>query len=179
MESNSLQTHRSTFILTGTGLIILGMLAIILPGVMSLGVELLVGWLFLVSGLIQGYRSFKSQETTGFYPSLLSSFLSIVVGILLLVYPLQGMLTLTILLSVFFLLEGIFKIAFAMQVRQSEGWAWILFSGLIALAMAFIIWSGWPGTAVWVIGLLIGINMLFYGFSLLWIGLGWQDSEKI
>lgn len=168
--------NRNIFFAEGILFVILGTLAIILPGMSTLGVELLIGWLFLFGGIIQGVRAFKAYEQRGFWPSLLGSVVSIIVGVLLLLYPLTGILTLTLLLIVFFLLEGIAKIAFSLQMRPAARWGWLFFSGVLALLMAAIIWSGWPLTAAWVIGLLVGINMLFFGFSL--ITLAWSSHDK-
>lgn len=173
-----IQKHRGFFIFEAIAFIILGILAVALPGVMTLGVELFIGWLFVLGGLVQGYRTLKSREAPGFWPSLISSILSIVIGVLLLAYPLTGVLTLTILLTVFFALEGIFKTILAFQIRPAQGWGWLLLSGLLALAMAIIIWSGWPGTAVWAIGLIVGINMLFFGSALLTMALSSRESAQ-
>lgn len=174
-----IRKNRTLFAIEGFLFIILGLLAIALPGISTLGVELMVGWLFLIGGLIQGVRTFKAHNLPGFYPSLLSATLSIFIGILLLAYPLTGVLTLTILLITFFLIEGIAKIALAFQLRDLDNWGWLAVSGALALILAAIIWSGWPGTAAWVIGLLVGINMLFFGFTLLSMALSPNSkSEK-
>jgi uncharacterized membrane protein HdeD (DUF308 family) len=162
-----LRRSRSLFIFEGIAFILLGILAIALPGIMTLGVELFVGWLLLIGGLVQGYRTLQAYEAPGFWASLLSSLLSIVIGVLFLVYPLQGVLTLTLLLMVFFFVEALAKIIFAFQIKPVQGWGWLLVSGILALGMGLIIFAGWPSTAVWVIGLLVGINMLFFGSALL------------
>ena len=89
-----------------------------------------------------------------------------VVGVLLVANPLRGILALTLLLAIFFLLEGIAEIAMALKFRGIPTWGLLLFSGLVTLVLAAIIFLGWPSTAAWVIGLLVGINMIFFGFSL-------------
>lgn len=162
--------HRKFFIFEGFFFIILGILAIILPGVMTLGVELFVGWLFLIGGVIQGIRAFSSYRVPGFFVSLFSAILSVIVGVLLLVYPLSGIITLTLMLTAFFFVDGIFKIIFSFRMRPHQSWGTLLISGILSLALAFIIWSGWPGTAVWAIGLLVGINMLFTGCTMVYLG---------
>jgi uncharacterized membrane protein HdeD (DUF308 family) len=162
---------RRFFIWEGIFFIILGTLAVLLPVAFTFGVGFFIGWILLLSGIIQGFRTFKTRHSPGFWPSLLSALLSIVMGILLLVYPVEGVLSLTLLLTIFFAIEGIMKIVLSFNLRPFKRWGWLFVSGLISLAMAFIIWSGWPGTALWVIGLLVGINMIFLGFSQLFIGL--------
>ena len=145
--------------------VVFGCLAIALPQVATLGIEILVGWLFLIGGALQLIRSIQSRHAPGFGWSLFSSLLSIFIGIILLANPLQGILTLTIVLSIFFVIEGITEIGLAIKLRPLGAWGWLCFSGVLALGMAVLIWIGWPGTAAWVIGLLVGINMLFFGFS--------------
>jgi uncharacterized membrane protein HdeD (DUF308 family) len=86
-------------------------------------------------------------------------------GAFLLFYPLKGVLTLTFLLALFYFIEGIAQILFASVIRPLKNWGWLVVNGILALAIAFIIWSGWPETSLWVLGLLIGINLIFYGFS--------------
>jgi uncharacterized membrane protein HdeD (DUF308 family) len=168
---NTINRFRSIFLIEGILFIILGLLAIIFPGIFTLGLELFLGWLFLIGGLIQAYRAFTLRHTEGVLGSALSAAFSIILGLLLLLYPISGIISLTVLLMIYFILDGISKIIWGAQTRSRlTSWGWLIFSGLISLALAFIIWSGWPGTAFWVIGLLVGINMLFFGASLLGIG---------
>ncbi len=162
-----IKENRGIVTFEGFLFIILGILAIIFPVVFTFGFEQLIGWLFFLGGLVQVYRSYKSIGHRGFWPLVFSALLGIVAGLLLIIKPMAGVLTLTLVLTFFFFLEGIAKIAFAFSITKSKGWGWILFSGLIALGLGILILSGWPGTALWVLGLLAGINMLFFGSSLL------------
>ena len=166
-NTETLRKNRSLVLFEGIAFLILGILAIALPGLFTFAFVKLLGWLFLFGGLIQAYRTFKTRHSSGTWASALSALLSIVVCFLLLSRPIQGALTLTILLTIMFFLEGIFKIFMAASLRQYINWGWVLLSGILSLAMAAIIYSGWPGTATWLIGLLVGINMLFFGYSLI------------
>ena len=104
----------------------------------------------------------------GFAWSLLTAVLAIVLGLILVLRPISGVLTLTIVLAAFFLIEGISAILLAIEHRRHlPSWGWVLFSGLIDLLLAFLIWDGWPSSAGWAIGLLVGINMVFVGLSLI------------
>lgn len=171
------QQHKSLFIVEGILFILLGILAIALPGLMTLGLELLIGWLFIIGGIVQGYRTFKIRHVPGFYTSVISALLSIGIGIILLMYPLTGMVTLTILLIAYFLIDGVVRIATAFQLRSTQGWGWLALSGAFSLALGVILWSGWPETIVWGLGLLVGINMLFFGCSLLTLALSSTPSS--
>ena len=163
----TMREHRGLLLFEGILFILLGILAIGLPGLFTLGVEQFLGWLFVIGGAVQAYRVFKSYHTVGYGALLVSALLYLVIGVLMLIYPVSGILTLTAFLTVFFLLEGISKILLGFQMHGQVNVGWLIFSGIVALLMAAIIISGWPATGLWVIGLLVGINMLFFGFSLL------------
>lgn len=163
----STTVSRSVLIFEGILFIIFGLLAIALPGIFTLGLELTIGCLFIIAGIVQLVRTFTTKGTLGTMTALLSAVLYIVIGILLLSFPFRGVLALTILLTVYFVIEGIAKIVLAFQLKQFTGWLWLFLSGILSLALALIIWYGWPNTAFWVLGLLVGINLLFFGFSLL------------
>lgn len=162
-----LSKNRGLLIFEGIIFILLGCLAVALPGISTLSTELFIGWLMLFGGAVQAYRSIKARHADGFLGSLLVSLMYIIFGILLLVYPLAGVVSLTLLLTFFFIVEGLSKIILGYQTRANNRWGWFVFSGLISLAMAYIIFAGWPGTAFWVLGLLVGINMIFFGLSVL------------
>lgn len=166
---DSIHQTRTFFLIEGMLFLILGFLAVVFPQISTLSVELFLGWLFLLSGIIQSYRAFQLRHHgSSVAGAILNALLSFAVGLLLLIYPVTGIISLTILLILFFMLEGIFKIVWAIQYRESiHSWGWLVFSGLTSLALAIIIWSGWPSTAMWAIGLLVGINMIFFGTSLL------------
>jgi uncharacterized membrane protein HdeD (DUF308 family) len=177
---DTIRNLRSLLFVEGVLFIILGGLAIIFPMISTLSVELFLGWIFLFAGLIQLYRAFKWRERYGLWWPLLNAILSIVVGALLLAYPLRGVLTLTILLIVYFILDGITKVIWAISNRDIVPWGWLIVSGLLSMAIAYIIWSGWPGTALWALGLLAGINLIFFGASLFGIGYGMpKRSDRI
>jgi len=159
----SLQRRWKTLLISGIILIVLGLIAITLPWVFTLGIELFIGVLLLVAGLVQLIHLFQSRGLKGFLSTLLLALVSVIVGILLLTYPLAGMLTLTLLLSLFFLAAGIAKLILGIQLRPIAGWGWIVSSGIISLLIALLIWAGWPGTGLWVLGLLLGIDFLFAG----------------
>lgn len=169
---------RTFFLIEGILFIILGFLTVAFPGVSTLSVELFLGWLFLISGIIQSYRAFKLRHEHSALGAALNALLSLALGILLLLYPVSGVISLTILLIIYFALEGIFKIIWGLQYRRSiHSWGWLIFSGVMSLALAIIIWSGWPGTAAWAIGLLVGINLIFFGTSLIGMGLALPKKQ--
>lgn len=165
---NSLHEHWALFLVEGIILLILGLAAIALPPIATVAIEIIVGWLFLVTGIIGLISSFSMRKAPGFWWSLVSALLSDAVGIVLLAWPLSGALPLTVILIVFFVMDGVVSIMFALEhKRQLSGrWGWMLMSGVIDLALAGLILAGLPGTAAWAIGLLVGINLVFGGIAL-------------
>lgn len=162
---------RTLLIVEGVIFTILGFLAVALPGISTLSVELFIGWLLVFAGAVQLYRTIKGgSHATGFAGSLCTSILYLLFGILLLFFPVAGIISLTLLLTLFFIAEGIAKIVLGFQLRPFRQWGWFILNGILALIMAFIIWAGWPGTAFWVLGLLVGINMIFFGIALIFLG---------
>lgn len=163
----TIHAHWKLFLAQGIVMMVLGLLAVAVPILATLAVEIFVGWLFFVAGLFRAVWVWRSRQTPGFAWSLLTAVLAIVLGLVLILRPLAGVLTLTMVLVAFFIIEGIFSIVAAIEHRQNlRSWGWVLFSGIIDLLLAYLIWAGWPSSASWAIGLLVGINMLFLGLSL-------------
>ncbi len=158
-------------------LIVLGIFAVAIPQLFTLSIELLIGSLFVLSGLVQGFRVLKSGFIEGFWPGFIAAILSIVIGVYLLAYPVNGIIALTLLLAIFFLFQGVAQIVMGFNIRSTPGSTWLIFSGIITLVLSYLIWSGLPGTAAWVIGLLVGINLLVTGFSLFFMWAGARKSH--
>src|SRR5712672_1677311 len=175
----SLHEHWRLFLVEGIILVILGLAAIIIPPIATLAVELLFGWLFLFSGIAGAITTFMMREAPGFWWSLVSAILAIAVGVVMLLWPLSGVLTLTVLLITFFIIEGVASIMFALDHKRelSGRWGWMLASGIIDLILAAIILAGLPGTAAWALGLLVGINMLFGGTALIAMALHARSGD--
>src|SRR5499427_6709063 len=171
--ATSLREHWGLFVVEGIILVILGVAAIAIPPIAPLAVELLFSWLFLISGIAGAITTFMMRQVPGFWWSLVSAILGIAAGLVLLLWPLSGVLTLTLVLIVFFAIEGVASIMFALEHKRelSGRWGWMLASGVIDLILAAIILAGLPGTAVWALGLLVGINMVFGGTALIGMAL--------
>jgi uncharacterized membrane protein HdeD (DUF308 family) len=167
--ANALHRHWKLYLAEGIGLLILGIIAILVPPIATLAVTILFGWLLLIAGVMGLYTTYMLRHAPGFWWSLLSAVLAVVVGVLLLVAPLRGALSLTLLLIAFFVIEGVASIMFAFDHKRelSGRWGWMLVSGIIDLVLAAIIFAGLPGTVAWALGLLVGINMIFGGAALI------------
>jgi uncharacterized membrane protein HdeD (DUF308 family) len=175
----SLHEHWRFYLIEGIILMVLGAAAIIVPQIATLTVTIFVGWLFLISGLVGLYMTFRIRGIPGFWWSLLSAILAIVVGALLVINPVRGAFSLTFVLIAFFVLEGILSVMFALEHRKElpRAWGWMLASGIVDLALATIIFAGLPGTAIWAIGLLAGINLTFGGVAMAMMALQARKIE--
>jgi uncharacterized membrane protein HdeD (DUF308 family) len=167
--AQSIREHWVLFLVEGIVLVVLGLLAIIIPPIATIAVTIFLGWLFLISGVVGLVTTFWARHAPGFWWSLLSAVLAIAAGIVLLAWPVSGAVSLTLLLIVFFTIEGVVTIMYALEHKKdlSGRWGWMLTSGIIDLILAAIILAGLPGTAAWALGLLVGINMLFGGTALI------------
>jgi uncharacterized membrane protein HdeD (DUF308 family) len=176
--ANAIHEHWRLFLVEGIILVILGMAAILVPPIATLAFELVIGWLFLFSGIVGLITTFWMRNAPGFWWSLLSAVVAIAAGIVLLRWPLSGTLSLTFVLIAFFVIEGIVTIMYAIDHRgQLSGrWGWMLASGVVDLILAGIIFAGLPGTAAWALGLLVGINMVFGGTAMIGMALAAKHS---
>jgi uncharacterized membrane protein HdeD (DUF308 family) len=167
--ATSLHEHWKLFLFEGIVLVILGVAAIALPPIATFAVEIIIGWLLFLSGIVGLITTFRMWRTPGFWWSLFSAILGIVAGVLLLRWPLSGAFSLTVVLTAFLTLEGIASIMLALGHSRgfSGRWGMLLLSGVVDLILAGIIFFGLPGTAVWAIGLLVGINLVFGGSALI------------
>ena len=176
--SAAVKAHWKAFLFEGIVLVVLGLAAMIVPPLASLAVTIFLGWMFLISGIAGLFVTFWARQMPGFWWSLLSAALAVLAGGLLLAKPVQGILTLTIVVGAYFLAEGVATIMYALEHRRelSERWSWLLISGLMDILIALLIVVGLPGSAEWAIGLLVGINLVLGGASLVGMALSARKS---
>lgn len=169
--TNELKSGVNSSVIVGVLLILAGVAAIAFPSFSTLTAEVWIAWILVFSGVSKLVYAIQSRAEVGFIWKLLLSLLYVGTGVFLLANPLQGVLTLTLTLGIFLLVEGIFEIAFAFQVRPQSGWVWLLGNGITTLLLGGLIWSQWPFNGPFTIGLLLGISLLFSGVSRLSLAL--------
>jgi uncharacterized membrane protein HdeD (DUF308 family) len=171
--AGAIHAHWMLFLIEGIMLVILGAGAVILPVVATFAFTLVIGWLFLISGGVGLVTTFWMRNAPGFWWALLSAIVGIAAGIVLIRWPLNGTLSLTLVLIIFFVIEGIATIMYAIDHRSqlSGRWFWMLASGIVDLVLAGIIFAGLPESATWALGLLVGINLLFGGTAMIGMAL--------
>lgn len=178
--TQSMHDHWGLFLAEGIILCVLGFGAIVVPPIAGLAATIFLGWLFLVAGLVGVFFTFRARSAPGFGWSLLSAIAALFAGAFLLWNPFQGLATLTFVLVAYFIVDGgaIIFLAVAHRRELSGKWEWMLLNGVVDLILAGIIISGFPGTLVWALGLLVGIDLLFGGAALIAMASEARKSDK-
>ena len=167
-----LHRHWRLLLIEGILLLALGTSAILLPFLAGVVLIILLGWLFLLAGAIGLATSWTTRKVSGFGWALTSSILAIIAGAILILWPIGGLVSLTFVLAAFLLIDGIVTIILALNYRSSNArnWGWMLLNGVMDLLLAGLIVVFLPGAATWIVGLVVGIDMVFGGISLITIG---------
>jgi len=175
----AIRRHWVLFLTEGIVLVILGILALLAPVVASVAATVFFGWLLLLSGIVGLFTTFRARHAPGFWWSLVSAAIGIVAGVLLIGWPLLGTLSLTAVLIAFLFAEGLVTIMYALEHRNalSGRWGWMLASGIVDVGLGVLLLIGLPGTALWALGLLLGINLIFGGWALIYMALHARPSS--
>lgn len=172
---DAIAEKRGWFIALGIALSLLGLVSIAFPLVMTITAKVFLGWLFLIGGIVQAIHAFSTQSWGGFLWNLLIGLLYVFVGGWLAFFPLAGLLGLTVLIALMFIGEGVMKAILAFGL--DAGRFWVIVSGAISIILGIMLLSDLPGSALWAIGLLVGINFLFSGVAFTMIALGAEKSS--
>lgn len=177
-RAHPLQKKWLRFLIFGIVLIVLGAMAITFPLLATFTIEMIIGYIFVIGGIAHILHAFGTRAWSGFFSMLLAGILYLIFGIMMLVSPLIGALTITIILASFLIAEGIFKIVIAFQLRPLSNWGWMLFGGIAALFLGFLIWAQWPSSGALVIGLFVGVDIIFTGWAMVLIALTLYSAHK-
>ena len=159
-------------IFLGVLTVIFGILAIAAPLMTGLAVTLFVGFLLIFMGIARIVHAVKSQQWgTGIWGTIIG-LLAVGAGLVMVFRPGVGLASLTMILAVYFLVDGISEIIAAFKIKPDLGWGWELFNGLVALLLGIMIWRQWPVSGAWAIGVLVGIHILISGWTMIILGTG-------
>jgi uncharacterized membrane protein HdeD (DUF308 family) len=158
------------FLALGLVLIVLGTIGILSSWLFTLATVVFFGWLLVIAGAGVVAHAFWANQWSGFFLQLLSGVLYLVAGWVLAARPGIGAITLTLVIAISLVVQGAFRIGAALS-RRGDGWGALLLSGIITLVLGLMIWNEWPLSGLWVIGLFVGIDMLFYGWWLVTLAL--------
>ncbi len=163
------RSFRKATIVSGTILLLIGLAGILLPQVMTIALSVLMAWLFIGGGLMVGCMTWLGHRTN--WLAWLKTFVLILLGLLIAFNPLAGAAALGLILSVYFFLDGFAGLSLAFHLRPVKGWIWMLINGLLSLGLGVVFIIGWPFSALWLVGLFVGISLFLDGASLLILGL--------
>lgn len=177
---HSFERHWRLFLVEGVVLTLLGIIAIVLPPLASLFVAIFFGWLLFIGGVFGLVTTLIGRHAPGFWWSILSSLVAIVAGVLLFGWPGGGVLSLTLVLTAFLFADGVLTILLSLEYRRAlhGRWVWLLLNGIIDLVLAAIIFVGLPASAAWAIGIIVGVDMLFGGASLIAMALAARAATR-
>jgi uncharacterized membrane protein HdeD (DUF308 family) len=171
MTEAKVAEHWGWYLALGVVLLLAGMAAIAFPFLSTLAANIALGWIFLISGGAAVVHAFTAGEWRGFFLNLLIGLLYVVAGAYLVLLPPAGILTLAMLLAALLIASGVLEAAMAFRIRPHEGWGWVLASALAAIALGVLIALKLPSSAIWAIGLLVGVKMIFAGWSFISLAL--------
>jgi uncharacterized membrane protein HdeD (DUF308 family) len=170
VDIDGVRENRIWFYGLGIVFVLLGVLAMSLPFAASMVTAVVLGSLMVIGGLFQFIHAIQNRRWGGSFWAIVGALLHVIAGTLIILYPVTGTLALTLILGVFFVANGILKMIRAVQHRKTRAWGWLLFDGLVTLALGALIAARWPATAAWALGLLVGIDLLISGWSMILIG---------
>ncbi len=166
------------FLALGILLVVLGFAAILFPFVSTIAAKVALGWVFLIGGISHFIHAFGAQGWRGVLLDMLVGALYVFAGAWLAFFPLTGILPLTVMLAILFVVEGMFEVVLSFRMKPEAGWGYLLFSGIVAILAGVLITMGLPSSATWAIGLLAGINLLSSGWSFIFIALAGRDADS-
>lgn len=167
----SLRDNWGWVLTSGIAFVILGGIALSYSALATLASVFVLGWVLVFAGIFEAMHAFKIPRWSGFLLELLGAILYLVVGMLMIARPETGAVSLTLLIGAFFLVGGIFRAVTAATIRPPS-WGWLLMNGLVTLLLGLLILVEWPASGLWVIGMFLGIDLVFNGAWLIMLALG-------
>ncbi len=176
VDKNILEKFGSYTFLIGGLLIALGIGGVLLPNMMSLGVTIFFAWLLISAGILWAIHTYKNNPTH--IMDWLKPVLLFITGGILLLYPIDGVASLGLLLSIYLLLDAFGSFSLAQSHYPTKGWVWMAFNGIVSTVLAGLFLVGWPETSLWLVGLYVAISLIFDGWALLFIGWILRKEKK-
>ena len=176
--AEDVKKNAGMIIFLGVLTVIAGFLALVMPWAGGVGVTIFVGFALIVGGVARLIAAFSAGSFGRGTLAFIGGALCLLAGVLMVARPGVGLASLTLFLGAYLLVDGIFGAVLAFQVRPEKGWGWILFSAAMAVLLGFLLLREWPLTGLWAVGTLVGINMIFSGFSMISIGSAGRKLAK-
>jgi uncharacterized membrane protein HdeD (DUF308 family) len=148
----------------GLSMVILGTIALFITPAATFGTVLVLGWLLVVSGVVEAIQSFRVRKWGGIFLHLIGGVLGVLVGLLVVTHPVAGALAFTLLFASFFTIIGVFRLVAAIRLKFPN-WGWAAFDGAVTVLLGVMLWLDWPGSGLWFIGFAVGLSLLLRGWS--------------
>jgi len=164
---------------TGIGLVILGLAAVSAPAIAGEAVVYLIGGLLVLTGLLQLWTGLREETTVSKLTQVTQGALIGLAGVAVLAHPFYGLAALSLVLAFYFLFVGLWRIGTSFTYRPAAGWLALLFSGLLAIGLAWMIWVQWPVSGLWAVGILVGVDLISTGLALIILAVTLRQAARL
>lgn len=177
LEADSIRHRWGWLLVLGISMVILGTIALFITPAATLGTVLVLGWLLVVSGIVEAIHSFSVRRWSGIFLHLIGGILGVLVGLLVVTHPVAGALAWTLLFASFFTVIGLFRLVAAIRLKFPN-WGWAAFDGAVTLLLGLLLWIDWPGSGIWFLGFAVGISLLLRGWSYVMFAIAIRSSPR-
>jgi uncharacterized membrane protein HdeD (DUF308 family) len=177
LEADSIRHRWGWLLVLGISMVILGTIALFITPAATLGTVLVLGWLLVVSGIVETVHSFSVRRWSGIFLHLIGGILGVLVGLLVVTHPVAGALAWTLLFASFFTVIGLFRLVAAIRLKFPN-WGWAAFDGAVTLLLGLLLWIDWPGSGIWFLGFAVGISLLLRGWSYIMFAIAIRSSPR-
>jgi uncharacterized membrane protein HdeD (DUF308 family) len=164
LEIDDLRRKWGWLFVLGISMVILGTVALFIAPAATLGTVLVLGWLLVVSGVVEAIQSFRVRKWGGVFLHLIGGVLGVLVGLLVVTHPVAGALAWTLLFASFFTVIGMFRLVAAIRLKFPN-WGWAAFDGAVTLLLGLMLWMDWPASGLWFLGFAVGVSLILRGWS--------------
>ncbi|HXM13498.1 MAG TPA: DUF308 domain-containing protein [Terriglobales bacterium] len=177
LEVDNIRHRWGWLLVLGISMVILGTIALFITPAATLGTVLVLGWLLVVSGIVEAIHSFSVRRWSGIFLHLIGGILGVLVGLLVVTHPVAGALAWTLLFASFFTVIGLFRLIAAIRLKFPN-WGWAVFDGAVTLLLGLLLWIDWPGSGIWFLGFAVGISLLLRGWSYVMFAIAIRSSPR-
>jgi uncharacterized membrane protein HdeD (DUF308 family) len=152
------------FLTLGIIMLLLGTVAFIITPAATIGTVLVLGWLIVISGVVEAIHAFRMRKWGGIFLHFVGGILGVLIGLLIVTHPVAGALAWTLLFASFFTVIGIFRTVAAIQLKFPN-WGWAAFDGVVTLGLGILLWAEWPWSGFWFMGVAVGVSLILRGWA--------------
>jgi uncharacterized membrane protein HdeD (DUF308 family) len=164
LEFESVRLRWGWLLALGILMILLGTFALVVTPAATLGTVIVLGWLLVVSGIMEAIQAFRERKSGSLFLHLIGGILGLLVGLLVVTHPVAGAIAWTLLFASFLTVIGVFRLVTAIRLRFPK-WGWAALDGAITLGLGMLLWFEWPWSGLWFLGVAVGVSLVFRGWS--------------